>query len=86
MLEEIEDFEKQTLTHIVYNMIMWFGFDDVQIHFTSRPEVASRLWVDIEIKKDNSRWSVSGQRNDIVRRRLIDWLTKNIENYRDNQQ
>ena len=80
--EKIEDFESQTIGTLAQNMIIWFGFDDVQMRFISRPEVASRVWIDVEIQKGKDKWFVSGQTGKIVHRRLVEWLKSHLENTR----
>jgi hypothetical protein len=78
-LEKIYDWENMALSSITTLMVKWFNFDKVEMTTTGRVAVESGIWFDItihrgEIGKGGHQWSVSGQRTDIVKRRLIEFL------------
>lgn len=83
LLDQIENFESQPISTIVFNMIKWFEFDDVNINYYFRDNVESGVWIAIKIKKGENVWWVDGQRNDIVRRRLAEWLKNYLEKQRN---
>lgn len=60
-------------------MCKWFDFESVNVNYEQRNSVASRIWINIRIEDKNKTYYISGQRNDIVKRRLIDWLRSYIE-------
>lgn len=78
ILDKIMDFEGQPLSQITYNMVKWFDFDCVDISTSYRADVESRVWISIKIIKKESTWYVDGQRIDIVKRRLIEFLNKEL--------
>lgn len=80
--EKIEDFDNQSIQTIVFNMCKWFNFDLVTFFCEPRPAVASRVWINLKIEKAGKTWWIDGQRNDIVRKRLIEWLRSHLENER----
>lgn len=73
-LEKFYEWEKMNVTYIIYLMIKWFNFDAVNFETRNRPDVESCVWFDIKIEKDKKTWYVSGQRPDIIHRRLIEFL------------
>lgn len=78
-LEEFYNWEKMTPTSIIYLMIKWFDFDEVNLNVRSRPEVASRIWYDVEVTKRKDKWSFSASRSDLIKDKLIKFLDrKNI--------
>lgn len=77
--EKLYDFESQSMQGIIFNMIKWLYFDSVDMECKSRSDVESRVWITIKIQKDGNTWYVDGQRNDIVKKRLIEWLEKNVK-------
>lgn len=85
LLDQIENFDSQPISTIVFNMIKWFEFDDVNINYYFRDNVESGVWIVIKIKKGEAVWLVDGQKNDIVRRRLSEWMKNYLEKQRNNQ-
>lgn len=80
--EKLEAFEDQSIQTIAYNMCKWFDFDGVDISYKPRHNVESGMWINVIILyKDKTFW-IDGQRNDIVKKRLIDWLKSHIERIR----
>ncbi len=73
-LDKLVDFDNQPLSQIQFNMIKWFGFDRVDIPVCQRPNVESGAWITIQIVKGECTWHADGQRIDIAKRRLIDFL------------
>jgi len=80
--EKLEDFDNHTIQTIIFNMCKWFGFDLVTFFVEPRAEVASRVWINLKIEKAGKTWWIDGQRNDIVRKRLIEWLRSHLEKER----
>jgi len=78
--DKLYDFENQTMQAIFFNMIKWFEFDSIDVECKRRPDVESTVWISITIQKGEKTWYIDGQRNDIVKRRLVEWLNKNVEN------
>jgi hypothetical protein len=81
--EKIEAFEEQTLQTIAFNMCKWFGFDRVIIENQVRNNVESGIWITVTIEWDAKlikRFSISAQRNDLIKERLIKWLRSHLEN------
>ncbi len=76
MLDQIINFESQSLSSIVYNMVKWFEFDGVNTETWRRDNVESGVWISVSIRKGEKTWHVDGQRLDIVKRRLIEFLDK----------
>lgn len=81
--EKLEAFEEQTLPTIAYNMCKWFLFDRVNINYAPRDNVESRIWISVKIEINNKTFYIDGQRNDIVKKRLIEWLRSHIEKTRN---
>lgn len=77
--EKIEDFDNQSIQTIAYNMCKWFGFDAVNINYEVRHDVESGMWINVKINLKERTFYIDGQRNDIVRKRLIEWLRSHIE-------
>lgn len=75
-IDKILDFDSQPLSMIMYNLIKWFNVDTIETEFSSRPEVESRVWITVKITKGDKHWYVDGQRNDIVKDRLIRWYER----------
>lgn len=82
LLDQIENFESQPISTIIFNMIKWFEFDDVNIQYRYRNNVESGVWISIKITKGDNTWWVDGQRNDIVRTRLAEWIKNHLEKER----
>jgi hypothetical protein len=78
VFEEIENFEKQSVSMIIYNLIKWYMVDRIEMETYSRPEVESSVWIQLRITVKEKSWYVEGQRLDIVKRRLIEWFEKNL--------
>ena len=74
--EKYYNWEKMNVAYIIHLMIKWFNFQLVQMEVRERPSVESGMWYDIKIERHNPEklWFVSGQRLDIVHRRLIEFL------------
>lgn len=75
-MDKYFDWEKMTITSIIGLMIMYLGFDKVEMECYARPEVASRIWFNISIRSSEGHLiaGVDGQRIDILKRRLIEYL------------
>lgn len=78
--EKIKDFDSQPLSQISFNMVKWFNFERVDISMYERLNVESMVWISIKIVKGEKTWYVDGQRIDIVKRRLREFLNKEITN------
>lgn len=74
VIDNLTKFEEQPVSHVIYNMIKWFNFDQVEMNTCVRDEVESRVWMTLKIQKADKTWYVDGQRLDIVKRRLIEFL------------
>lgn len=73
---DIEDFynwEKMSISNIIWLMVKWFNCTDVQMEVTER-NVESGVWFRIQFVRDGNTYYCDGQRPDIVRKRLIDRL------------
>ena len=79
IFEEIENFDKQPVSMIIYNLIKWYMVDKIEMETYSRPEVESGVWIQLRITVKEKSWYVEGQRLDIVKRRLIDWFERNLK-------
>ena len=77
--EKIEQFENQSIQTIAYNMCKWFLFDRVNVNYEPRGNVESRMWITVKIEVGGKTYYIDGQRNDIVHRRLVEWLKGHIE-------
>jgi hypothetical protein len=78
IFEKLEAFEDQSIQTIAFNMCKWFDFDSVNINTEIRHNVESGVWINIKIQRKEKAYYIDGQRNDIVKRRLIEWLRSNI--------
>ena len=79
-IEQIENFEAQSLQQIALNMCKWFGFNRVKIETQVRSNVESGIWIIITMEWDRrKRFSISAQRNELVKERLIKWLREHRE-------
>ncbi|MGN6416155.1 MAG: hypothetical protein ACTHMC_01595 [Pseudobacter sp.] len=76
LIDSLHAFEFQSTHQLVYNMVKWFCFDEVEYTTRHRPNVESTVWMQLTIEKDGKKWVVEGQRLDIVKRRLIEFLDK----------
>lgn len=76
IIDRIQNFEDQPLSQIIYNMIKWYNYDSVEMHTHARANVESGIWISLQIHKELKTWYVDGQRLDIVKRRLIEFLDK----------
>lgn len=74
ILNKIMDFESQPLSSIIYVMVKWFQFDRVQQDIKVRSDVESGVWINLKIEQQGREWHISGQTNEIVKRRLIEFL------------
>lgn len=75
-IDDLLKFEDQPVSQIIYSMVKWMGFDDVEMNAVGKAAVESGVWVLIRIKKGKKVWWIDGQRLDIVKRRLIEFLDK----------
>lgn len=80
IIERLKDFESQSIQTIAYNMCKWFEFESVNIDTQYRDNVESHVWITIKITNKLNTFHISGQRNDIVKKRLIEWLTLHLNN------
>ena len=68
---ELYELDKRTIFDIVFKMVDWEICQSVQIEIMPR-NVESGVWVEIKLQSRKGRWfRVEGQRQDIVRERLI---------------
>lgn len=81
-IDDIEKFEDQSLQVIAWNMCKWFLFDSVNINCEGRAAVESGIWITVKVEINGKTIHIDGQRIDIVKRRLIEWLRKHIEQSR----
>jgi hypothetical protein len=72
--EDLYNWEKMSLSNIILLMVKWFNFDNVTMEVQCRPNVESGVWWNLKIEQDGKTYYVTGQRTDIVRRRLIEIL------------
>lgn len=74
--DKFYDWELMPVSHIIYLMVKWFGFDRVHMTCSERASVESGVWFIVEIERDEPRltYSVYAQRPDILKRRLIEFL------------
>jgi hypothetical protein len=75
---DIEDFynwEKMSISNIISLMVKWFDVESVKMEVNTA-NVESGVWWIIEFEKGNKKYFVTGQRTDIVRRRLIEQLDR----------
>lgn len=77
--EKLEAFDEQSISLIAFNMCKWFDFDKVTINYEPRNDVESRMWITVKVEHKGKTFYIDGQRNDIVRKRLIDWLRSHRE-------
>ena len=79
-LEQYYKWESMGISSIIYVMVKWLNFHDVTLNTRYRKDVESGIWFDIEIREDDKydkpAFSISAQRTDILRRRLIEYLDK----------
>ena len=80
--EKLEQFENQSIQTISYNMCKWFLFDRVNVNYEPRHNVESGMWINVKIEINNKTYYIDGQRNDIVHRRLVEWLKSHLEKAR----
>jgi len=73
-MDNYYNWEKMGLQYIVYLMVKWFLYDTVNIETIGRVDVESGIWITITVKKEDKEWLISGQRVDVVHRRLIEFL------------
>lgn len=71
--DKFYDWESMSVSQIIQLMVKWFDFRRVDITCRSRHQVESGIWFDIEIEKheNDDRYSISAQRLDILKSRLI---------------
>jgi hypothetical protein len=77
-LEKIYEWEKMSLSGIIGTMVKFFDFHNVEFNTNYRPDVESRIWYNIEVRNENSKYvfSVSAQTQSLLRQRLITQLDK----------
>jgi hypothetical protein len=80
--ENLQNFDEQTMQTIAFNMCKWFDFEAVNINYAGRANVESGIWITIKIEYKAKTFYIDGQRNDIVKRRLIEWLRNHIQKIR----
>lgn len=80
IFDKLYDFKNQSLQQLAFNLVKWFNFDSVKVNTRQRDNVESRVWITVELEKDGKVTWIDGQRNDIVHRRLVEWLEINIKN------
>lgn len=80
--EKLEDFDNQSIQTIAFNMCKWFLFDAVNINYAVRDNVESGIWITVKIEINEKTFYIDGQRNDIVHRRLTEWLRNHIQKIR----
>lgn len=76
--EDFYHWEKMALSGIIGLMVKYFGFTSVKMEYRERDNVESGVWIELEIEKERNELCpkryIHGQRTDIVRRRLIEFL------------
>jgi hypothetical protein len=82
--EKLEKFDEQSIQQIAFNMVKWFMFDQVTIKTETRGNVESTVWITVIIEWGDGahKMYIDGQRNDIVHRRLSEWLRTHLEKQR----
>lgn len=82
-LEEIYEFEKYSVSGLVWIMVKYFNYHRVEVHTQERANVESGVWITINITvayfddgvhRHGNEWIISAQRPDIASRRLADYL------------
>lgn len=63
-------------------MCKWFLFDRVIIDYSPRDNVESGMWISVKIEINSKTYYIDGQRNDIVHRRLVEWLKSHLQKTR----
>ena len=83
--EKLEKFEEQSVQAIVFNMIKWFGFDRVTVETEVRNNVESSVWITVKIEWEDGKHSmhITGQRHDIVQRRLSEFMKEHLRKQRE---
>lgn len=83
--DKFYDWESMSVSQIIQLMVKWFDFHQVNMTCRSRHQVESGIWFDIEIsKQENEQYSISAQRLDLLKHRLIialDGIWKVREDY-----
>lgn len=78
-LNKYYQWEYMALSSIIWLMIKWFNFDSVEMETEYRKDVESGVWISLKIVQGNVANYITGQRPDIVKKRLIEYLdSKNI--------
>ena len=72
-IETLYNWEKLQLAGIIYVMVKWMDFHDVQLHTNVRDNVESGVWFEVQVrgKQDNYLWTVSSQNLSLLKERLI---------------
>lgn len=73
-MDKYFQWERMTLADLITLMIKYLNFDAVVMEISSRPEVASRVWFRITVKRNDENHFVDGQTTETVHRRLIELL------------
>lgn len=73
-LDKFYKWEGMAVSSIIHLMIKWFNFESIEMLCYSRHNVESGIWYDIKIVKGGNSWSVSSQRLELLRDRLIKFL------------
>lgn len=82
-MDSFYDWEKMSISSIIYVMVQWLNIHHVEFNTTNRQNVESGIWYDLVVKdKDfNHQWHVSSQRQSLLKERLIAELDR--RNYRE---
>jgi hypothetical protein len=77
-LDKINNWENMSVSGIIGIMVKWLDFHHIELTTQARPKVESGVWYDIQVKDENFnyKFSVSAQRQDLLRARLIEQLDK----------
>lgn len=78
VFDEVPNFEKWNVNGLIHNMVKYYNYHSVEMKVVYRPDVASRLWIEIKIeiedvaeddyiKLSKNTFHVSGQRFDIIK-------------------
>jgi hypothetical protein len=73
-MDKYFQWERMTLADLIVIMIKFLDFDSVVMETSSRPDVASRVWFRITVKRNDENHFVDGQTIEKVHRRLIELL------------
>lgn len=77
-IEDYYKWEEMPVSSIIWLMVKWFDFDKVEQETLGRASVESGVWITITVTRKELNLSITGQRPDIIKRRLIE-LLDNLE-------